>query len=77
VTTAIEELFHNLANEMARLREDPQRYRQFLQRCLREAHEAIQGTLVVRADLKTPRSSRSFSAIPLTSWESPSGPSED
>jgi V/A-type H+-transporting ATPase subunit E len=50
VTTAIEELFHNLANEMARLREDPQRYRQFLQRCLREAHEAIQGTLVVRAD---------------------------
>jgi len=50
VTTAIEELFQNLANEMARLREDPQRYRQFLQRCLREAHEAIQGTLVVRAD---------------------------
>jgi len=50
VMTAVEKLFQDLAAEMARLREDPQRYRQFLQQCLREAQEAIPGPLVVRAD---------------------------
>ncbi len=50
IATAVEELFESFAQEMAHLREDPPRYKHFLQQCLREAEEAIPGPLVVRAD---------------------------
>lgn len=47
--SAAEELFHKLAHEMAQLRSSPERYKRFLERCLREAEQAISGTLVIHA----------------------------
>lgn len=44
-----EELFRQLAHEMAQLRSTPERYKRFLERCLREAEGAIPGPLVVHA----------------------------
>ncbi len=42
-----EELFQKLANEMAHLRANTAEYQRFLQRCLREAEQAIPGPLVI------------------------------
>lgn len=43
----VEELFQQLTHELAQLRANPQEYQRFLERCLREAEQAIPGTLVV------------------------------
>ncbi len=48
-SSAAEALFQKLAHEMAHLRAAPERYRKFLERCLREAEQAIPGTLIVHA----------------------------
>lgn len=48
-SSAAEALFQKLAQEMAQLRAAPERYRKFLERCLREAEQAIPGPLVVHA----------------------------
>ncbi len=47
--SVIEGLFKRLAEEMARLRTDPEKYRTFLQRALHEAEQAIPGPLVIHA----------------------------
>ncbi|MCX8103786.1 MAG: V-type ATP synthase subunit E [Candidatus Bipolaricaulota bacterium] len=48
-SSAAEALFQKLAHEMAQLRSHPERYKKFLERCLREAEQALPGPLVVRA----------------------------
>lgn len=48
-SAAAEELFRTLAQEMAQLRSSPERYKRFLERCLREAEQALPGTLIVHA----------------------------
>lgn len=48
-SSAAEALFQKLTQEMAQLRATPERYRRFLERCLREAEQAIAGTLVIHA----------------------------
>jgi vacuolar-type H+-ATPase subunit E/Vma4 len=47
--SVIEGLFKRLAEEMTRLRTDPEKYRKFLQRALHEAEQAIPGPLVIHA----------------------------
>jgi vacuolar-type H+-ATPase subunit E/Vma4 len=45
-----ERLFQELVAEAERLREDPERYKAFLKRCLEEAEQEIQGPLVLQVD---------------------------
>ncbi|MCL6642316.1 MAG: V-type ATP synthase subunit E [Candidatus Bipolaricaulota bacterium] len=47
--SVIEGLFKKLAEEMAHLRADQERYKKFLHRCLHEAEQAIPGPLIVHA----------------------------
>lgn len=48
-SSAAHELFTQLAHEMRQLRSSPERYKRFLERCLREAEQAIPGPLIVHA----------------------------
>jgi V/A-type H+-transporting ATPase subunit E len=46
-SSAAEELFKKLSHEMTHLRANAPAYQKFLQRCLREAEQAIPGSLVI------------------------------
>lgn len=47
---AAERLFEELSKEAAGLRSEPEKYRQFLERCLKEAEGEIEGPLVLQID---------------------------